>query len=224
MARALAATSFAEPELLALGPSAVLWAVMDAVVDGYGPALDGLEEDVDEVEDQVFAEGRSSATKRIYTLKREAMEFFRAVHPLVLVLERLSKGDVPLQAASTVELFRDVHDHVLRAGVEVPLRLEEGLDSNNKTLREGQQFRMTVASPVMLGNAVVIPAGSPATGETWLRTARRWAASGSVGGVTVTSSFSSGRPSSLNPDGCPPGRLRPYTVTGDAFPNSTAGG
>lgn len=54
---------------------------------------------------------------------------------------------------------------VLRAGTEIQLRMEEGLDSNDKTVREGNHFRMEVAEPVMLGGLVVIPAGSPATGE-----------------------------------------------------------
>jgi hypothetical protein len=70
---------------------------------------------------------------------------------------------------------------VLRAGTEVPLRLEEGLDSNDKSLREGQQFRMTVANDVRLGNVVVIPAGSPATGEvTDIRRKGMWGKSGRI--------------------------------------------
>lgn len=70
---------------------------------------------------------------------------------------------------------------VLRAGTEVPLRLEEGLDSNDKALRVGQQFRMSVASDVRLGNSVVIPAGSPATGEiTDLRRKGMWGKSGRI--------------------------------------------
>jgi hypothetical protein len=68
---------------------------------------------------------------------------------------------------------------VLRAGVEVPLRLEEALNSNDKSLREGQQFRMSVANPVMLGNVGVIPAGSPAIGEiTDIRRKGMWGKSG----------------------------------------------
>lgn len=71
--------------------------------------------------------------------------------------------------------------NVLRAGTEVPLRLEEGLDSNDKALREGQQFRLTVANDVRLGNVVVIPAGSPATGEvTDLRRKGMWGKSGRI--------------------------------------------
>lgn len=70
---------------------------------------------------------------------------------------------------------------VLRAGTEVPLRMEEGLDSNNKALREGQQIRMSVASDVRLGNMVVIPAGSVATGEiTDLRRKGMWGKSGRI--------------------------------------------
>lgn len=70
---------------------------------------------------------------------------------------------------------------VLRAGTEVPLRIEESLDSNDKTLREGHQFRMTVANNVMLGNQVVIPAGSMAMGEiTDLRRKGMWGKSGRI--------------------------------------------
>jgi hypothetical protein len=70
---------------------------------------------------------------------------------------------------------------VLRAGVEVPLRVEEGLDSNNKGIREGQQFHLSVANNVMLGSEIVIPAGSPATAEiTDLRRKGMWGKSGHI--------------------------------------------
>jgi hypothetical protein len=70
---------------------------------------------------------------------------------------------------------------MLRAGTEIGLRMEEGLDSNNKALREGQQFRMSVANDVRLGNLVVIPAGSPAMGEiTDLRRKGMWGKSGRI--------------------------------------------
>jgi hypothetical protein len=70
-----------------------------------------------------------------------------------------------VQQAPQAVIVGSPTQNVLRAGVEVPLRLEESLDSNDKTVREGNQFRMTVANNVMLGSSVVIPAGSPATGE-----------------------------------------------------------
>jgi hypothetical protein len=73
------------------------------------------------------------------------------------------------------------NESVLRAGAEVPLRLEEGLDSNDKTIREGHRFRMTVANDVMLGKLVVIPAGSQAMGEvTDLRRKGMWGKSGRI--------------------------------------------
>ena len=83
----------------------------------------------------------------------------------------------PVQAA----IISPPTQNVLRAGAEVPLRMEEGLDSNNKALREGQQIRMSVASDVRLGTVVVIPAGSPATGEiTDIRRKGMWGKSGRI--------------------------------------------
>ena len=84
-------------------------------------------------------------------------------------------------AAPQAAIISAPTQNVLRAGVEVPLRMEEGLDSNNKALRVGQQIRMSVASDVRLGTAVVIPAGSSATGEiTDLRRKGMWGKSGRI--------------------------------------------
>jgi hypothetical protein len=84
-------------------------------------------------------------------------------------------------AAPQAAIISAPTQNVLRAGTEVPLRMEESLDSNNKALREGQQVRMSVASDVRLGNLVVIPAGSPATGEiTDLRRKGMWGKSGRI--------------------------------------------
>jgi hypothetical protein len=86
-----------------------------------------------------------------------------------------------IAAPTQATILSSMSDNVLRAGTEVPLRMEEGLDSNNKSLREGQQFRMSVANDVRLGNAVVIPAGSPATGEIIdLRRKGMWGKSGRI--------------------------------------------
>ena len=95
----------------------------------------------------------------------------------------------PTQSASVPEvapapqaaILAPVTNNVLRAGIEVPLRVEEGLDSNDKGIREGQQFHLSVANNVMLGNLVVIPAGSPATAEiTDLRRKGMWGKSGHI--------------------------------------------
>ena len=84
-------------------------------------------------------------------------------------------------AAPQAVIMGPASGSVLRAGTEIPLRMEENLDSNDKSIREGQQFHMTVANDVMLGNMVVIPAGSPATGEiTDLKRKGMWGKSGHI--------------------------------------------
>ena len=67
----------ADPALLAHGPEAVLYAILDEVVDEYSPVLAGLENDIDEIEGQLFEED-ADATQRIYDLGREVIDFQRA--------------------------------------------------------------------------------------------------------------------------------------------------
>ncbi len=102
------------PDLLRLGPSAVLHAVMDKVVDDYFPVLNGLGKDIDEVEADVFSNEWSNPAERIYFLKREVLEFQAAARPLVEPLSRLMRGTVPAVEPGLHEYFRDVHDHVVR--------------------------------------------------------------------------------------------------------------
>jgi magnesium transporter len=102
----------AEPELLACGPQAVLYALLDRVVDDYAPVIAGLENDIDEIEDQLF-EGSSDVSRRIYQLTREVIQFQRAIHPLRSLIDGLERGfekyhvDLELQRN-----LRDVRDHV----------------------------------------------------------------------------------------------------------------
>lgn len=100
-------------DLLCLGPAAVLYAILDQVVDEYAPVVAGLETDVDEIEDQLFS-GEPGVTRRIYELTREVIAFHRATKPLTDILTALKGGfgkdvDVELQ-----RLLRDVADHVIR--------------------------------------------------------------------------------------------------------------
>ncbi|BCT76972.1 magnesium transport protein CorA [Sinomonas cyclohexanicum] len=100
------------PDLLRLGPEAVLYALLDRVVDDYRPVVAGLENDIDEIEDQLFAND-PSVSRRIYELTREVLQFQRAVHPLKRLIEGLESGftkhgtDIELQRS-----LRDVHDHL----------------------------------------------------------------------------------------------------------------
>jgi magnesium transporter len=103
------------PDLLAHGPGAVLHAIVDRVVDDYGPALIGLGEDIDQIENQVFSGERANPAERIYKLKREVLEFDHAVGPLVEPVDRLAKGRYELIHPDVRTYFRDVNDHLLRA-------------------------------------------------------------------------------------------------------------
>jgi magnesium transporter len=102
------------PDLLKHGPGAVLYAITDRVVDDYGPAADGLERDIDEIEGEVFSPDRSNPAERIYKLEREVLEFQRAVAPLVDPLNRLTAGNSELVRGELQSYFRDVQDHLLR--------------------------------------------------------------------------------------------------------------
>ncbi len=102
------------PELLAAGSSSALWAIMDQVVDGYAPVVAGLEHDIDQIEATVFS-GAVAPTERIYSLRNEATDFYRAVHPLLAVT-----GIVERAAHKKLRpYFRDVRDHLLRVDEEV---------------------------------------------------------------------------------------------------------
>ncbi|MBO0892335.1 MAG: hypothetical protein J2P14_15575, partial [Acidothermales bacterium] len=80
-----------EPDLLRRGTEAVLYAILDAVVDGYAPVVAGLQNDIDEIETEVFR-GDPAVSRRIYELSREVIEFQRATRPLIGILDALTAG------------------------------------------------------------------------------------------------------------------------------------
>ena len=107
-------------ELLAHGPTGVLYRAADLVVDGYEEAITYINEDVDEIESQVFgSNGDDDHSERIYKLKREIAEFRRAVLPLATPLYRLADGSVPGVDKAAAPYFRDVHDHLVLVNEEV---------------------------------------------------------------------------------------------------------
>jgi magnesium transporter len=100
-------------ELLGHGPASVAWAILDEVVDNYEPVVAGIEDDIEEVEQEVFTSGHQS-TQRIYFLKREVIEFHRAVSPLLAPLQFLEDGAFPEVEGQLQPFFRDVADHARR--------------------------------------------------------------------------------------------------------------
>jgi magnesium transporter len=105
----------AHPDLLGIGPSSVLYAVTDRVVDDYAEVIERLALEVDAVEAEVFSGTGANPTERIYKLKREVLEFKRAVKPLVDPMHRLAtdQAGLPLDPR-TADYFRDVNDHLTR--------------------------------------------------------------------------------------------------------------
>jgi magnesium transporter len=102
-------------DLLSMGPQAVLYGILDEVVDRYLPVLAGLENDIDEIEDEIFAADQD-VSRRIYELSREVIEFQRAVHPLVQMLDALQRGSEKYHLDAELQTrLRDVQDHAIRA-------------------------------------------------------------------------------------------------------------
>jgi magnesium transporter len=106
------------PELLKEGPASVLWAILDKVVDDYVPVVEGLEQDIEDVEATVFS-GSAAPTERIYLLRREATDFYRAVHPLLGPLDGLERGAYVDVSNELRQFFRDVNDHLKIVNEEV---------------------------------------------------------------------------------------------------------
>ena len=97
------------------GPTAVVYAVCDTVVDGYTAVVEELQTDVDEIEASVFSPARTNDSERIYTLKREIAEVRRAVMPLRDPIRRFADAQVTGMAAEGAPFFRDVLDHLNQA-------------------------------------------------------------------------------------------------------------
>ncbi|WP_327725176.1 magnesium and cobalt transport protein CorA [Streptomyces europaeiscabiei] len=100
-----------DPELLAMGTEAVLYAILDAVVDGYAPVVAGLQNDIDEIETEVFG-GDPKVSRRIYELSREVVDFQRAARPLLTIMRGLEVGFEKYGTSEELQRYlRDVADH-----------------------------------------------------------------------------------------------------------------
>jgi magnesium transporter len=102
------------PDLLRFGSGAVLYAIVDRIVDDYEPVVEAVETDIQEVEHEVFAPNRSNPAERIYTLEREVLDLHRAIAPLSPAVDKLARGSHEIIHPELRTYFRDVHDHLLR--------------------------------------------------------------------------------------------------------------
>ena len=133
-----------QSEMLEHWVGAVAWAVLDKVVDDYLPVVEGIDNDIQEVEQDIFARGDDS-TERIYFLKREVIEFHRAVAPLLPSLEALERGAYPQIDRDLRRYFRDVADHTRR--------VEERIGSHRELLTSILEANLALLS--VNQNAVV---------------------------------------------------------------------
>jgi magnesium transporter len=126
------------PQLLKQGTPSVVWAILDKVVDDYYPVTQGIEDDIEEVEAQVFDES-DQPTERIYFLKREVIEFHRAVGPLLVPLETLEAGGVSRAIDDELRrFFRDVADHARR--------IDEQVNSQRELLTSALEANLALVS------------------------------------------------------------------------------
>ncbi|MEI7930806.1 MAG: magnesium and cobalt transport protein CorA [Actinomycetes bacterium] len=112
------------PELLKLGPFAVLHAVADRIIDGYTNIATALELEVVGVENKVFSGKRQTFSQEIYFLKREIIEFKHAIEPLIAPISKLTTDSVVSVPEGIKPFFRDTYDHLLQACEQA-----SGLDS-----------------------------------------------------------------------------------------------
>ena len=134
------------PDLLAVGPTAVLYAIADRIVDDYAPVVAGLQNDIDEIEDQLFG-GERNVSQRIYELSREVLMFQRAVTPLteVFTFLREEMADDPAKLEVRRGL-RDVLDHIARIQDRIEsfrLLLQNALTVNATLVGQRQNDQMT---------------------------------------------------------------------------------
>ena len=107
------------PELASAGTGAVLYAIVDKVVDDYEPVADGVAVDIQQIEQEIFSEERGNPAERIYKMEREVLEFHRAVVPLTAPVDRLARGHFEGIDSELRTYFRDVHDHLLRVSQQI---------------------------------------------------------------------------------------------------------
>ena len=133
------------PDVLDRGPLSIVHAIVDHVVDGYAPVVAGIENDVDEIENEVFGGADADVSRRTYELIREVIEFRRATHPLPGILDRLMRASGVDEEEHAY--LRDVQDHAIR--------ITERADAFDELLRNILSVQLTLETKALsaAGNA-----------------------------------------------------------------------
>jgi magnesium transporter len=158
-----------DPGLLARGAEAVLYAILDAVVDGYAPVVAGLQNDIDEIETEVFR-GEVSVSRRIYELSREVVEFQRAARPLLRILDALVAGfekhgideelrsylrdvtDHATTVAERVDSFRQMLQDILTVNATLVTQAQnEEMKAQNEEVKKISAWAAILFAPTLIG-------------------------------------------------------------------------
>jgi magnesium transporter len=150
-----------DPDVVKRGPAGVLHAIVDRIVDDYSPVLQGVEDDIEEVEEQAFAPDRTNPAQRIYHLKREVLELHRATGPLVEPLRQLSQDQRKYIPEEMHSYFRDVYDHAVRVneiveGMREMLNSVLGANLTQVTVRQNDDVRKISAWVAILAVPTMI--------------------------------------------------------------------
>ncbi|MBA2571029.1 MAG: magnesium transporter CorA family protein [Chloroflexi bacterium] len=142
---------------LGIGVDHVLWAVVDAAVDGYFPVFDKLGDEIDDLQDQVLSRPNRWLVERLFQLRRDLLQIRHAVSPEREVFNQLTNRENPLIHRDRIIYFRDVYDHLIRLTDEldsyremVSTTLEAYLSSVNNSLSEVMK-RLTAVTAVLAG-------------------------------------------------------------------------
>lgn len=149
------------PDLMSHGPASVLHAIVDRIVDDYEPVLRGVEDDIEEVEEEAFSPARTNPAARIYHLKREVLDLHRATGPLVGPLEHLAGEEHRYIPAELRSYFRDVCDHAIRTNETVEnfremLNSVLGANLTQVTVRQNDDVRRISAWVAILAVPTMI--------------------------------------------------------------------
>ena len=104
--------------ILARGTDFMLWALLDGIVDGYFPVLDGYADEIDQVQDDIIADPSKGALQEVFALKRDLIRLRHVVHPSREIFSRLTSREFELIGEDQVFYFRDVYDHLIRLSDE----------------------------------------------------------------------------------------------------------
>ena len=153
----------ANPKKLADGSTSVVHEVVDRLVDQYMDVSAHLLEDVEQLEDSVFDDEVPSPASRLYFVKREVIEFRRAVLPLVAPLTKLAEGKVRYIDPKYSARFADVRDHLLKVMDEIEFMndlIDAALHANAALIQVNQNEDMRkISAWVGIGAVPTMVAG-----------------------------------------------------------------